>query len=91
MLVWIPLGPAHSLLFFCFDLSVDLTSDLLFSGSAGTPVTFNQNGDAPGRYDVFQYQLSSRSPAEYKVIGHWTNTLHLNVRGHAGRHRPAAA
>ncbi|KAF3843915.1 hypothetical protein F7725_015963 [Dissostichus mawsoni] len=48
-----------------------------FNGSAGTPVMFNENGDAPGRYDIFQYQINNRSTAEYKVIGHWTNQLHL--------------
>ncbi|KAK0134603.1 Metabotropic glutamate receptor 8 [Merluccius polli] len=52
---------------------------LLHPGSAGTPVTFNENGDAPGRYDIFQYQINNRSTAEYKVIGHWTNQLHLNM------------
>lgn len=52
----------------------------VLTGSAGTPVTFNENGDAPGRYDIFQYQINNRSVAEYKVIGHWTNQLHLNVR-----------
>ncbi|XP_048883604.1 metabotropic glutamate receptor 8-like isoform X2 [Brienomyrus brachyistius] len=50
-----------------------------FNGSAGTPVMFNENGDAPGRYDIFQYQISNRSTAEYKVIGQWTNQLHLNM------------
>lgn len=50
-----------------------------FNGSAGTPVVFNQNGDAPGRYDIFQYQITNKSTAEYKVIGQWTNKLHLNV------------
>ncbi|XP_032378814.1 metabotropic glutamate receptor 8 isoform X1 [Etheostoma spectabile] len=50
-----------------------------FNGSAGTPVTFNENGDAPGRYDIFQYQINNSSTAEYKVIGHWTNQLHLNM------------
>lgn len=49
------------------------------TGSAGTPVTFNQNGDAPGRYDIFQYQTNNQSEAEYKVIGHWTNQLNLDV------------
>lgn len=48
------------------------------TGSAGTPVIFNENGDAPGRYDIFQYQLTNRT-AEYKIIGHWTNQLHLSV------------
>ncbi|KAJ4938462.1 hypothetical protein JOQ06_003081, partial [Pogonophryne albipinna] len=49
------------------------------TGSAGTPVMFNENGDAPGRYDIFQYQINNRSTAEYKVIGHWTNQLHLTM------------
>uniref|UniRef100_A0AAV2KX97 G-protein coupled receptors family 3 profile domain-containing protein n=1 Tax=Knipowitschia caucasica TaxID=637954 RepID=A0AAV2KX97_KNICA len=50
-----------------------------FNGSAGTPVIFNENGDAPGRYDIFQYQINNYSVAEYKVIGHWTNQLYLNL------------
>ncbi|XP_025968854.1 metabotropic glutamate receptor 8 isoform X1 [Dromaius novaehollandiae] len=49
-----------------------------WKGSAGTPVIFNENGDAPGRYDIFQYQITNKS-TEYKVIGQWTNQLHLNV------------
>uniref|UniRef100_A0A8C9XX93 Glutamate metabotropic receptor 7 n=1 Tax=Sander lucioperca TaxID=283035 RepID=A0A8C9XX93_SANLU len=32
-----------------------------FNGSAGTSVTFNRNGDAPGRYDLFQYQWNNVS------------------------------
>ena len=51
-----------------------------FTGSTGTPVTFNENGDAPGRYDIFQYQINNRSTPEYKVIGTWTDQLHLTVR-----------
>ena len=47
-------------------------------GIAGNPVTFNENGDAPGRYDIYQYQLRNGS-AEYKVIGSWTDHLHLQV------------
>ncbi|KAK1900763.1 Metabotropic glutamate receptor 7 [Dissostichus eleginoides] len=39
---------------------------------------FNENGDAPGRYDIFQYQLSNVSNPGYKVIGQWTNHLRLN-------------
>lgn len=50
------------------------------TGSAGTPVVFNENGDAPGRYDIFQYQINNRSTPEYRVIGSWTNKLHLSVR-----------
>lgn len=48
------------------------------TGIAGNPVTFNENGDAPGRYDIYQYQLRNGS-AEYKVIGSWTDHLHLRV------------
>lgn len=50
----------------------------LFSGIAGNPVQFNENGDAPGRYDIYQYQINNKT-AEYKIIGHWTDQLHLNV------------
>lgn len=42
-------------------------------------MTFNENGDAPGRYDIYQYQMRNGS-AEYKVIGSWTDHLHLRVR-----------
>lgn len=53
-------------------------------------MTFNENGDAPGRYDIYQYQLRNGS-AEYKVIGSWTDHLHLRVsagrRGSGGGRR----
>ncbi|KAJ8377486.1 hypothetical protein AAFF_G00259540 [Aldrovandia affinis] len=50
-----------------------------FNGSAGTSVTFNRNGDAPGRYDLFQYQMSNNTPTGYKLIGQWMDTLQINV------------
>nr|XP_049578306.1 metabotropic glutamate receptor 8-like isoform X1 [Syngnathus scovelli]XP_049578307.1 metabotropic glutamate receptor 8-like isoform X1 [Syngnathus scovelli] len=69
-----------------------------FHGSAGTPVTFNQNGDAPGRYDIFQYQMDERSGPEYKVIGRWSHQLSLNMsalkfepRGAPGAPPPASS
>lgn len=40
---------------------------------------FNENGDAPGRYDIFQYQMSNISNPGYRNIGQWTNHLRLNV------------
>lgn len=46
-------------------------------------MTFNENGDAPGRYDIYQYQIRNSTP-EYKVIGQWTDHLHLKVRLGAG-------
>lgn len=49
------------------------------TGSAGTAVTFNRNGDAPGRYDLFQYQLNNVTGPGYHVIGQWTETLQINV------------
>ncbi|XP_039548992.1 metabotropic glutamate receptor 4 isoform X2 [Pimephales promelas] len=49
------------------------------SGIAGNPVQFNENGDAPGRYDIYQYQIKNTT-AEYKIIGQWTDQLHLNMR-----------
>uniref|UniRef100_A0AAY4BHI3 G-protein coupled receptors family 3 profile domain-containing protein n=1 Tax=Denticeps clupeoides TaxID=299321 RepID=A0AAY4BHI3_9TELE len=49
-----------------------------FNGSAKTPVVFNENGDAPGRYDIYQYQITNKT-AEYRIIGQWTDQLHLNL------------
>uniref|UniRef100_A0A8C5HPS5 Metabotropic glutamate receptor 4-like n=1 Tax=Gouania willdenowi TaxID=441366 RepID=A0A8C5HPS5_GOUWI len=51
---------------------------LNFAGIAGNPVLFNENGDAPGRYEIYQYQIRNRT-AEYKIIGHWTDQLNLDV------------
>ncbi|XP_041955224.1 glutamate receptor, metabotropic 6a [Alosa sapidissima] len=50
-----------------------------FNGSAGTGVLFNENGDAPGRYDIFQYQMTNITSPGYKAIGQWTNHLRLNL------------
>ncbi|XP_061583959.1 metabotropic glutamate receptor 7 isoform X2 [Cololabis saira] len=50
-----------------------------FNGSAGTSVTFNRNGDAPGRYDLFQYQRNNITGASYRVVGQWTETLQLSI------------
>ncbi|XP_028922962.2 metabotropic glutamate receptor 6 [Ornithorhynchus anatinus] len=50
-----------------------------FNGSAGTPVMFNENGDAPGRYDIFQFQLTNSSAPGYHAIGQWTEFLRLNM------------
>ncbi|XP_061113988.1 metabotropic glutamate receptor 4-like isoform X2 [Conger conger] len=50
-----------------------------FTGIAGNPVLFNVNGDAPGRYEIFQYQIKN-STAEYKAIGNWTDQLHLDIK-----------
>lgn len=36
------------------------------------------NGDAPGRYEIYQYQITNNT-REYKIIGHWTDQLHLDV------------
>ncbi|XP_071379286.1 metabotropic glutamate receptor 4-like isoform X1 [Centroberyx affinis] len=49
-----------------------------FTGIAGTPVIFNVNGDAPGRYEIYQYQMTNNT-TEYKIIGHWTDHLHLDT------------
>nr|XP_030139184.1 metabotropic glutamate receptor 7 isoform X2 [Taeniopygia guttata] len=50
-----------------------------FNGSAGTPVMFNRNGDAPGRYDIFQYHSSNTSTPGYRLVGQWTDDLQLNI------------
>ncbi|XP_037539778.1 metabotropic glutamate receptor 4-like [Nematolebias whitei] len=49
-----------------------------FTGIAGIPVVFNVNGDAPGRYEIYQYQIRNNN-TEYKIIGHWTDQLHLDI------------
>uniref|UniRef100_A0A672YUZ5 Glutamate metabotropic receptor 4 n=1 Tax=Sphaeramia orbicularis TaxID=375764 RepID=A0A672YUZ5_9TELE len=54
-----------------------------FTGIAGTPVVFNVNGDAPGRYEIYQYQIAN-STMEYKIIGHWTDQLHLDMQWPGG-------
>ncbi|XP_061540640.1 glutamate receptor, metabotropic 6a isoform X5 [Phycodurus eques] len=58
---------------------LDYIRDVNFNGSAGTSVLFNENGDAPGRYDIFQFQMTNHSHPGYHVIGQWTNNLRLNV------------
>lgn len=40
---------------------------------------FNKNGDAPGRYDIFQYQMTNTTNPGYRLIGQWTDELQLNV------------
>ncbi|XP_062441562.1 metabotropic glutamate receptor 7 isoform X4 [Rhea pennata] len=50
-----------------------------FNGSAGTPVMFNKNGDAPGRYDIFQYHTTNTSTPGYRLVGQWTDDLQLNI------------
>ncbi|XP_061909689.1 metabotropic glutamate receptor 7-like isoform X2 [Entelurus aequoreus] len=50
-----------------------------FNGSAATPVVFNKNGDAPGRYDLFQFQMTNSSMPEYKGVGQWVETLQLRT------------
>ncbi|XP_004615406.2 metabotropic glutamate receptor 6 [Sorex araneus] len=52
-----------------------------FNGSAGTPVMFNENGDAPGRYDIFQYQAANGSAGSggYQAVGQWAEVLRLDV------------
>uniref|UniRef100_A0AAQ5X7N8 G-protein coupled receptors family 3 profile domain-containing protein n=1 Tax=Amphiprion ocellaris TaxID=80972 RepID=A0AAQ5X7N8_AMPOC len=54
-----------------------------FTGIAGTPVVFNVNGDAPGRYEIYQYQITNNT-TEYKIIGHWTDQLHLDMQWPGG-------
>ncbi|XP_041859914.1 metabotropic glutamate receptor 7-like [Melanotaenia boesemani] len=50
-----------------------------FNGSANTSVVFNKNGDAPGRYDLFQFQMTNSSTPEYKVVGQWVENLQLRL------------
>nr|XP_023690975.1 metabotropic glutamate receptor 7-like isoform X3 [Paramormyrops kingsleyae] len=50
-----------------------------FNGSTGSPVTFNKNGDAPGRYDLFQYQAGSNISGGYRLVGQWMDSLQLSM------------
>ncbi|XP_060679376.1 metabotropic glutamate receptor 6-like isoform X3 [Hemiscyllium ocellatum] len=65
-----------------------------FNGSAGTSVMFNENGDAPGRYHIFQYHHTNTSTPGYKVIGQWTDQLRMNLEemqwGGGGRGIPTS-
>ncbi|XP_041317880.1 metabotropic glutamate receptor 7 [Pyrgilauda ruficollis] len=54
-------------------------TDRKCTGSAGTPVMFNKNGDAPGRYDIFQFHSSNTSTPGYRLVGQWTDDLQLNI------------
>lgn len=80
-----PLGAVTQGTAWCWALRV--LSPPSLAGIAGTPVTFNENGDAPGRYDIYQYQIRNSTP-EYKVIGQWTDHLHLKVRLGLAASRP---
>lgn len=42
-------------------------------------MSFNRKGDAPGRYDLLQYQWNNQSGRGYRRIGQWTESLQLNV------------
>uniref|UniRef100_A0A8C6WR11 Glutamate receptor, metabotropic 6a n=1 Tax=Neogobius melanostomus TaxID=47308 RepID=A0A8C6WR11_9GOBI len=48
-------------------------------GENTNTVLFNENGDAPGRYDIFQFQMTNHTHPGYRVIGQWTNNLRLNL------------
>ncbi|XP_075869402.1 metabotropic glutamate receptor 7-like [Nelusetta ayraudi] len=50
-----------------------------FNGSGGTWVSFNRKGDAPGRYDLLQYQCNNQSGRGYRRIGQWAESLQLNA------------
>jgi len=46
----------------------------LASGSTGQVVEFNKNGDAKGRYTVYQFQrINATSSYNYVPIGSWTD------------------
>lgn len=54
---------------------------------------FNENGDAPGRYDIFQYQAANGSAGSggYQAVGQWAETLRLDVsEPGSGGERPGA-
>ncbi|XP_069990587.1 metabotropic glutamate receptor 7 [Penaeus vannamei] len=50
-----------------------------FIGQQGREVKFNTDGDAPGSYFIYQYQMVSEKSYDYVRIGSWTESLQLNV------------
>uniref|UniRef100_A0A3Q4GKS8 Glutamate metabotropic receptor 6 n=1 Tax=Neolamprologus brichardi TaxID=32507 RepID=A0A3Q4GKS8_NEOBR len=69
------------------DELLKVTRPVCLAGSAGTSVLFNENGDAPGRYDIFQFQMTNHSHPGYHVIGQWTNNLRINEMQWSGGDR----
>ncbi|CAL4082358.1 unnamed protein product, partial [Meganyctiphanes norvegica] len=49
-----------------------------FIGRQGREVKFNQDGDAPGSYSIFQYQKIREDAYDYVHIGNWTESLQLD-------------
>ncbi|XP_067129617.1 metabotropic glutamate receptor 3-like isoform X2 [Centruroides vittatus] len=45
----------------------------------GIIVRFNQDGDAPGNYHIYQYQKTGQDKYDYKVVGEWTESLQINM------------
>lgn len=53
---------------FCKNLFLDLSV-----GVGGDLVQFNAEGDGFGKYDIFQYQQTSRGVYKYVRIGDWAD------------------
>lgn len=62
-----------------YIISAPLSSPNVWTGSGGNWVSFNRKGDAPGRYNLLQYQWNNQSGWGYHLIGQWTESLQLNV------------
>ncbi|KAL3289431.1 hypothetical protein HHI36_022856 [Cryptolaemus montrouzieri] len=50
-----------------------------FIGRQKTEVRFNNDGDAFGHYNIYQYQLHEESKYDYRQIGSWKERLYLNI------------
>jgi len=52
----------------------DNNNTVLLTGSTGQVVEFNKNGDAKGRYTIYQFQrINATKNYNYVPIGSWTD------------------
>ncbi|XP_078679235.1 metabotropic glutamate receptor 6-like isoform X3 [Branchiostoma floridae x Branchiostoma belcheri] len=59
------------------ELLLSYIRNVSFHGASGDLIYFDDNGDAPGRYDIVQYQKLNGS-YDYVTIGDWNGTLRLS-------------
>ncbi|CAH1265496.1 GRM8 [Branchiostoma lanceolatum] len=58
------------------ELLLSYIRNVSFHGASGDLIYFDDNGDAPGRYDIVQFQKLNGS-FDYVPVGDWNGTLRL--------------
>ncbi|KAH0545837.1 metabotropic glutamate receptor 7-like isoform X1 [Cotesia glomerata] len=74
-----PAPPGQHLLHYIRNVS--------FTGRQGTEIRFNNDGDAFGFYNIYQYQHTDENRYDYVLIGSWKEVLNLDInmtRWHGG-------